>query len=113
MRIQSGRVSTKPVGQSVAVHHAERVQSVIRNIVTARLGFVALWQRSVCLHGLQPQSFGKLLIRLAQSVSYRQFLSVGGTGCFVLLADNNGVPVEWHGAAGDNKIFMNGGCGAV
>lgn len=104
MSIQSGGVSTKPAGQSVYNIHAERVQSAIRDNVAARSGLIALWQRSVRLYGLQPQSFGKLLIRLEQSVFDHQFLSFGGIGSCVLLADNNGVPVERRGAAADNKI---------
>lgn len=126
MSIQSGEVSARPAGQSVFTAHAERVQTAIRGNGAARSALVASWQRSVRLHGLKPQNIGKPqtvtaqelrqvqeyvepLTHLAQPVLDRLFLSVGGIGCCVLLADHNAVPVERRGAVADNDIFHEWG----
>lgn len=126
MSIQSGEISARPVGQSVFTAHAERVQTAIRGSGAARSALVASWQRSSHLHGLKPQDIGKPqtvtaqelrqvqeyvepLTHLAQPVLDRLFLSVGGIGCCVLLADHNAVPVERRGAVADNDTFHEWG----
>lgn len=126
MSIQSGETAMRAAGQLTGNSHADRVQSAIRDSGAARSAVVASWQRSVRLHGLKPQTAGKPLTvtaqelrqvqehvepltPLAQPVLDRLFLSVGGIGCCVLLADSNGVPVERRGAAADNKIFHEWG----
>lgn len=126
MSIQSGGISAGSAGQSVITAHAERVHSAIRGSGAARSALIASWQRSARLHGLEPQTSGKPqtvtaqelrvvqehvepLTHLAQPVLDRLFLSVGGIGCCVLLADSNGVPVERRGAIADNDIFHDWG----
>lgn len=126
MSILSGGVSARPAGQSVYHSHADRVQSAIRDSGAARSALIASWQRSVHLHGLEPQNIGKPqtltaqelrqvqeyiepLTHLAQPIVDKLFLSVGGIGCCVLLADHNGVPVERRGAGADDKVFREWG----
>ena len=125
MSIQSGEISAA-AGQSVFSAHAERVHSAIRGNGAARSALVASWQRSARLHGLRPQDSGKPqtitaqklrevqeyvepLTHLAQPVLDRLFLSVGGIGCCVLLADSDGVPVERRWAVADDDIFHEWG----
>lgn len=126
MSIQSGGISTRPAGQSVCHSHAQRVESAVRDNGAAQSALIASWQRSMRLHGLESQETGRPqvvtaqelrqvqegiepLTYLAQPVLDRLFLSVGGIGCCVLLADHNGVPVERRGADADNKTFHDWG----
>jgi transcriptional regulator of acetoin/glycerol metabolism len=107
-------------------HHAERIQSAISSNGAAKSALIASWQRSACLHRLDParsnlperltdSEFGKArqelepLIQVAQPSLDRLYHSVGGAGCCVLLADRNGVPVERRGAPGDDATFFDWG----
>ncbi len=107
-------------------HHAERIQSAISSNGAAKSALIASWQRSACLHKLDPArtnlperltdfEFGRArqevepLIQAAQPSLDRLQISVGGAGCCVLLADRNGVPVERRGAPGDDATFFDWG----
>jgi transcriptional regulator of acetoin/glycerol metabolism len=107
-------------------HHADRIQSAISSNGAAKSALIASWQRSACFHKLDParrnpperltdSEFRRArqevepLIRVAQPSLDRLYNSVGGAGCCVLLADRNGVPVERHGAPGDDATFFDWG----
>ncbi len=110
----------------VAGHHAERIHSAVDSGAAARSPLVASWRRSAVLHGLDPagRSTGHRLteaelrrarqriedlIDAARPTLDRLFAAVGGSGCCVLLADADGVPVERRGAAGDDRTFAGWG----
>src|SRR6266496_2401384 len=107
-------------------HHAERIQSAISSNGAAKSALIASWQRSACLHKIDPArtnlperltdfEFGRArqevepLIQAAQPSLDRLQISVGGAGCCVLLADRNGVPIERRGAPGDDATFFDWG----
>ncbi len=106
--------------------HADRIQSAISSNGAAKSALVASWQRSACFHKLDPvrsnppekltdSEFRRArqevepMIQVAQPCLDRLFNSVGGTGCCVLLADRNGVPVERRGVPGDDATFFEWG----
>src|SRR5258708_1154007 len=106
--------------------HADRIQSAISSNGAAKSALIAPWQRSACFHKLDParstppervtdSEFRRArqevepMIQVAQPCLDRLFNSVGGTGCCVLLADRNGVPVERRGAPGDDATFFDWG----
>ncbi|WP_439273231.1 GAF domain-containing protein [Pseudochrobactrum sp. HB0163] len=126
MDIGAGGISVISAERAGFAAHAERIHSAIGGNGAARSALIASWQRSARLHGLQPQNTGRpqtiseqelrqlrehsgALIHLAQPVLDRLFLSVGGIGCCVLLADSNGVPAERRGAAADDDTFRQWG----
>src|SRR6266496_6125114 len=107
-------------------HHAERIQSAISSNGAAKSALIASWQRSACLHKIDPArtnlperltdfEFGRArqevepLIQAAQPSLDRLQISVGGAGGCVLLADRNGVPIERRGAPGDDATFFSWG----
>jgi len=109
---------------AATTHHAERIQSAISSNGAAKSALIASWQRSARLHKLDParsnlperlteSEFRRTrqelepLIQAAQPSLDRLHHSVGGTGCCVLLADRNGVPVERRGAPGDDTTFFD------
>jgi transcriptional regulator of acetoin/glycerol metabolism len=111
---------------NVAACHADRIHSAISADGAAKSALFASWQRSACLHKLDPAErhapkqltdfeFKKTrqeveqLIRVAQPSMDRLHAAVGGVGCCVLLSDRNGVPVERRGAAGDDATFSEWG----
>lgn len=102
--------------------HAAHVQAVIHSDAPARSALAASWRRSSALHGLDPTGAGPPrrltegelaearermgpLLRVAQASLDRLYSAVGGSGCCVLLADQDGVPVDRRGAAGDDRTF--------
>ncbi len=106
--------------------HADRIQSAISSNGAAKSALIASWQRSACFHKLDPvrsnpperltdSEFRRArqevepMIQVAQPCLDRLFNSVGGTGCCVLLADRNGVPVERRGVPGDDATFFDWG----
>jgi len=106
--------------------HADRIQSAISSNGAAKSALIASWQRSACFHKLDPvrsnpperlteSEFGRArqevepMVQVAQPCLDRLFNSVGGTGCCVLLADRNGVPVERRGVPGDDATFFEWG----
>jgi transcriptional regulator of acetoin/glycerol metabolism len=107
-------------------HHADSVEAAIASGQAARSAIVASWRRSSRLHQLDPAgtrpplrlSDAELhhvraqvapLLRLAQPTMDRLHQAVGTSGCCVLLADHNGVPVDRRGAAADDRTFESWG----
>lgn len=105
-----------------AGHHADAVLAAVSSNEAARSSLVASWRRSLTLHGLDPayrrapnrvtESELRLarqrmepLVVAAQASLDRLYLAVGGSGCCVLLADRNGIPVERRGATADDDTF--------
>jgi transcriptional regulator of acetoin/glycerol metabolism len=110
----------------VNARHADRIHSAISSNGAAKSALIASWQRSACLHKLDPDQKDPperltdselkkarqevdALIRVAQPSLDRLHTAVGGVGCCVLLADRNGVPVERRGAPGDDATFLDWG----
>lgn len=110
------------MGRSTDADHADRVLKVISGADAARSALAASWRRSGRLHALDPacrapsqrlpmarvaEARDRLgpLLRAAQASLDRLFLAVGGVGCSVLLADNDGVVVDRRGAPCDDSTF--------
>jgi transcriptional regulator of acetoin/glycerol metabolism len=106
--------------------HADRIQSAVSSNGAAKSALIASWQRSACFHKLDParsnpperltdsefkraRQEAEPVIAAAQMSLDRLLNAVGGTGCCVLLADRNGVPVERRGAPGDDATFFDWG----
>lgn len=106
--------------------HSQTIERAVLGNDAARSPLVASWARSARLHGLDPAkrhkperlTAGELaeararmgaMIRLAAPSLDRLFLSVGGVGCCVLLADRDGVPLERRGAPVDDVTFEDWG----
>jgi transcriptional regulator of acetoin/glycerol metabolism len=49
------------------------------------------------------------ILQVAQASLDRLYQAVGGSGCCVLLADRDGVPIDRRGAAGDDQTFESWG----
>lgn len=107
-------------------HHAACVEAAIASGQAAKSAVVASWRRSSRLHQLDPagtrppnrltdtellQIRARVapLLRVAQPVMDRLHQAVGASGCCVLLADRDGVPVDRRGAAGDDRTFESWG----
>ena len=106
-------------------HHADLVYATLRDDTsTAQSAVAASWSRSLTNYGLDPnysqppQRLGydefqaalsrmELLVRVAQATLDRLFQSVGDAGCCVLLTDENGVPLDRRGMAGDDADFRS------
>ncbi|TIM16730.1 MAG: sigma-54-dependent Fis family transcriptional regulator [Mesorhizobium sp.] len=114
------------MGEALAGHHADRIQAAIISDAAAKSALVASWRRSSNLHKLDPidpkppryltqaefidaRQRIEPLIRAAQSSLDRLYLALGGVGCCVLLADQEGVPIERRGAPADDETFHNWG----
>ena len=107
-------------------HHAARVEAAIASGEAAKSALVASWRRSSRLHRLDPggarppvrltdaeltdirERVGPLL-SAARPTMDRLYQAVGASGCCVLLADRDGVPVDRRGAAGDDLTFESWG----
>jgi transcriptional regulator of acetoin/glycerol metabolism len=106
--------------------HAASVEAAIASGQAARSVVVASWRRSSRLHQLDPAgtrpplrlSDAELrhvrarvapLLRVAQPTMDRLHQAVGSSGCCVLLADGDGVPVDRRGAAADDRTFESWG----
>lgn len=102
--------------------HADRVHHTIETNAPARSSLAASWRRSCDLHRLDPAESNppqrlsgaelrlarermERLIRAASASMDRLYQAVGGSGCCVLLADTDGVPVDRRGAPGDDDAF--------
>lgn len=109
-----------------ASDHLTRIETALTGSGAARSAVVASWSRSARLHGLDPATGRKpdrlteaelaearvrsgRMIRLANPVLDELFRAVGGLGCCVLLADNDGIPMERRGAGADDKVFESWG----
>ena len=106
--------------------HADHVLKVIAGNDAASSALAASWRRSGALHALDPASrapsqrlpeeqiarsrerMGSLLFAAQASID-RLFLTVGGVGCSVVLADPNGVIVDRRGAPCDDHLFYGSG----
>lgn len=106
--------------------HADRIQTAIASNGAAKSALIASWQRSARFHKLDPaerkppsrltdlelnraRQEVEPLIQAAQSSLDRLYMGVGATGCCVMLADRNGVPVERRGSSGDDATFRSWG----
>jgi transcriptional regulator of acetoin/glycerol metabolism len=108
------------------VQHATVVEAAIASGHAAKSAVVASWCRSLRLHQLDPERT-RLPVRLneaelalararvepllhaARPVMDRLYQAVGAAGCCVLLAGNDGIPVDRRGAAGDDSTFESWG----
>ncbi|HEX9211615.1 MAG TPA: GAF domain-containing protein [Bradyrhizobium sp.] len=107
-------------------HHAARVEAAIVSGQAARSALVASWRRSSRLHHLDPSgrnlplrlSEAELrqareriapLLAAAQGAMDRLYQAVGAAGCCVLLADDDGVPVDRRGTQADDATFQSWG----
>src|SRR3954447_4519268 len=103
-------------------HHAARVEAAITSGQAARSSLVASWRRSSRLHRLDPAgrslpnrlSEAELhrarerlapLLAAARGAMDRLHQAVGASGCCVLLADGEGVPVDRRGTPADDATF--------
>lgn len=110
----------------VKADHLSKIETALSTGGAARSSVVASWSRSARLHGLDPTTRRKpdrldqtemqaareragAMIHLANPVLDELFRAVGGMGCCVLLADDNGVPVERRGAMADDVTFQDWG----
>lgn len=106
--------------------HPRFVEAAIERGEAVRSLVVASWSRSARLHGLDParpvkparleqaelsikreRSGG--LLRAARPSLDRLFKTLGQSGCCVLLADSDGVPLERRGAPPDDPVFADWG----
>ncbi|MEJ2626300.1 MAG: helix-turn-helix domain-containing protein [Pseudolabrys sp.] len=110
------------MGTSSDAAHAGQVLDVLTGTDGVSSALAASWRRSGCLHALDPTSratshrlseaemavaqerLGRLL-QVAQNGLDRLFLAVGGAGCSVLLADDDGVVVARRGSHPDDATF--------
>lgn len=107
-------------------HHAARVEAAIASGQAARSALVASWRRSSRLHRLDPAgrtspmrlTEAELhrareriapLLAAAQGAMDRLYQAVGASGCCVLLADGEGVPVDRRGTPADDATFQSWG----
>jgi len=108
------------------VQHATVVEAAIASGHAAKSAVVASWCRSLRLHQLDPEGTRppvrlneaelalararvEPLLHAARSVMDRLCQAVGAAGCCVLLAGNDGIPVDRRGAAGDDSTFESWG----
>lgn len=109
-----------------AARHVARVEAALATNAPARSALAASWRRSLEHHKLDPagsvsprqlceaevrdcrDAMGPLLEAAKPSLD-RLYQAVGGSGCCVLLADRNGVPVDRRGAPVDDAVFRSWG----
>lgn len=113
-------MQTSPVSHSSGIHRALESNSA------ARSPLVASWSRSLRLHGLDPEKRdlptrlsarqfavarekNRAMIQAAGPSLDQLFLAVGGVGCCVVLADDDGIILERRGATVDDRDFANWG----
>lgn len=104
--------------------HSRRIAAALTSGAAARSSLAASWNRSAHLHGLDPtqrarpqrMSAAELrlavermapLVRAAEPMLDRLFQAVGGSGCCVLLADREGIPLARRGAPVDDDCFAD------
>lgn len=109
-----------------AVSHSSGIHRALESNSAARSPLVASWSRSLRLHGLDPekrtrptrlseQEFAEVceknqaLIHAATPGLDQLFLAVGGAGCCVVLADENGIILDRRGAQVDDRDFADWG----
>lgn len=114
------------MARTPSAHHVARVEAALSTNAPARSALAASWRRSSERHKLDPgakaaprqladselrdhrDAMGPLL-HAAQPSLDRLYQAVGGSGCCVLLADSNGVPVDRRGASVDDPVFRGWG----
>lgn len=111
---------------STRIHHAQTVSAALAANRAARSAIVASWARSANLHGLDPArrapserltdtEFRALCQRMeplcqtARPTLERLFQAVGGVGACVILASDEGIPVERLGRGADDRDFSEAG----
>lgn len=120
-RLGKGKVMQNPTRQHVA-----RIETAIRSGLAARSPLAASWARSATLHRLDPAGrkaderlsgpelaaqrdrLGLLLPTAAPHLD-RLFLTVGGLGGCVVLANPDGIAVDRRGHGGDDRDFEQAG----
>lgn len=112
--------------RSQASAHVANVSAALAANQAARSAIVASWARSAHMHGLAPErkilpdrlttaEFAALCQRMepvsraARPALERLFLAVGGLGACVILAADNGVPVERLGRGAEDRDFSDAG----
>ncbi|WP_407174637.1 GAF domain-containing protein [Bradyrhizobium sp. STM 3562] len=107
-------------------HHAALVEAAIASGHAAKSAVVASWCRSSRFHQLDPAGsrpplrlteaeLGRArekaapLLQAARPVMDRLYQAVGAAGCCVLLAAQDGVPVERRGSPADDATFESWG----
>lgn len=108
------------------VQHATLVEAAIASGHAAKSAVVASWSRSSRFHQLDPagtrpplrlteaelariRERAAPLLQAARPIMDRLYQAVGATGCSVLLAAEDGVPVDRRGAAADDATFESWG----
>jgi transcriptional regulator of acetoin/glycerol metabolism len=106
--------------------HAAVVEAAIVSGHAAKSAVVASWCRSLRLHQLNPagtrppvrlsgaelvqaRARAEPVLHAARPIMERLYLAVGAAGCCVLVAGNDGIPVDRRGAAGDDSTFESWG----
>ncbi|MGV8986568.1 MAG: helix-turn-helix domain-containing protein [Cypionkella sp.] len=106
--------------------HEAAVAAALARGSAARSAIVASWRRSARVHGLEPshrvngdrlteaefrilrESLGPLLVAAGPTLD-RLFQAVGGIGGCVILASEQGIPVDRRGKAADDRDFKDNG----
>jgi transcriptional regulator of acetoin/glycerol metabolism len=112
----------KAMQKSPLAGHAAQVEAAIASGRAAKSAVVASWCRSSRLHQLDPSGVrqplrlteaellqkresAEVLLRAAQPTIDRLHQAVGASGCCVLLAGDDGVPIDRRGSGADDRIF--------
>lgn len=106
--------------------HGDKVREVALSSGGAKSALTASWNRSLLVHGLDPESpqhANRLtnaeyhlarermgaLVHIAAPVMDRLFSAVGDSGCSVVLTDRAGIIIERRGKPGDDASFQHWG----
>ncbi len=109
-----------------ASEHAQRVEHALSGDAAAQQAVVASWRRSSLLHQLDPERLRKPqmllenelrdirgqmepLVHISSATLDQLYQAVGDVGCCVLLADQNGVPIDRRGSDVDDETFYQWG----
>jgi transcriptional regulator of acetoin/glycerol metabolism len=127
--LAEGREKTGQMGRvrAISVKHAEQILAVARDpSAPARSAISASWMRSLMRYGLDPadktpprmltdhelreaREPAEALLASAQGTLDRLFQAVGDTGCCVLFATADGIPIDRRGMPSDNLTFREWG----
>jgi transcriptional regulator of acetoin/glycerol metabolism len=108
--------------KSPLARHAAQVETAIASGRAAKSAVVASWCRSSRLHQLDPcgsrpplrlteaellqkRENAEVLLRAAHPAMDRLHQAVAASGCCVLLAGGDGVPIDRRGSGADDRIF--------
>lgn len=98
--------------------HVARVRNAVESHEAAHSAIVASWRRCTHAYGLDPETAGpqrllegrelrdsrersEFLLGIARPGMERLNALAGGSGCCVMLAGVDGVPVEWYGSGAE------------